>query len=73
MNVPRDPGLALDLLALALNLIREKHGGWMADAPETRDLITSMIDGGTDNEAQLVAMVELACGKRYNDKTPTFH
>ncbi|MDH4438939.1 MAG: hypothetical protein QE284_00955 [Rhizobium sp.] len=73
MNVPRDFGLAGDLLALALNTIREKHGGWMADAPETRNLIVAMIEGGTDNETGLVAMVELACGKRNALKPPTLH
>ena len=73
MNVPRDLGPARDLLAHALDRIRKKHGGWMADAPETRDLIASMINGGTDNEAQLVAMVELACRQCPASKPPTFH
>ncbi len=73
MNVHRDSGRARDLLALALHQIREKHGGWMADAPETKDLIAAMIESGTDDEVRLVAMVELACGKRNAEKPLTFH
>ncbi|MDH4442690.1 MAG: hypothetical protein QE284_20175 [Rhizobium sp.] len=73
MNAPRDSGRARDLLALALRRIRKKHGGWMADAPETHDLIAAMIESGTDDEARLVAMVEMACGKRSAGKPLTFH
>jgi hypothetical protein len=73
MNVTTDKGQAPDLMASALELIKARHGAWMADAPQVRDLIARMIDSGIRDEAELVGLVELSGGKRYDPATATFH
>jgi hypothetical protein len=73
MNVTTDKGQAPDLMASTLELIKARHGDWMADAPQVRDLIAEMIDSGMDDPAELVELVELSGGKRYDPATATFH
>lgn len=73
MNETTDCGSALDLMNRTLNLIKTRHGAWMADAPQTRDLIARMIDSGIRDAAELVGLVELSGGKRYDPTTATFH
>lgn len=73
MNETTDCGSSLDLMTRTLDLIKARHGDWMADAPQTRDLIARMIDSGIRDEAELAGLVELSGGKRYDPMTATFH
>lgn len=73
MNETTENGPMLDLMARTLERIKARHGDWMADAPQTRDLIAAMIDSGMSDVADLVELVALSGGKRYDPTTATFH
>ncbi|MFN3317571.1 MAG: hypothetical protein ACK43M_02425 [Allorhizobium sp.] len=62
-----------DLMVRTLELIKTRHGAWMANEPQTRVLIGTMIESGIADADDLVEMVELSGGKRYDPKTATFH
>lgn len=68
-----DRGQTLDLMARTLRMIEDRHGTWLAEAPQTRELVAEMIDSGITDEAELVELVELSGGKRYDPKTASFH
>lgn len=63
----------VDLMGRTLELIKTRHGDWMANEPQTRVLIGTMIESGIADADDLVEMVELSGGKRYDPKTATFH
>lgn len=73
MSKTTECGSPLDLMTRTLSMIKARHGDWMADAPQVRDLIARMIDSGIRDEAELVGLVELSGGKRYDPATATFH
>lgn len=73
MNKTRDSVPVLDLMGRALRMIKERHGAWMAEAPQTRELLAEMIVCGIREENTLVELVELSGGKGYDPKTATFH
>jgi hypothetical protein len=73
MNTTTDQGSQPALLARTLELMKARHGDWIANAPQTRDLIARMIDSGIRDEAELVGLFELSGGKRYDPATATFH
>lgn len=73
MSKTTECGSALDLMTRTLSMIKARHGDLMADAPQTRDLISQMIDSGMHDEAAMVSFVELSGGKRYDPKTASFH
>ncbi len=60
------------LIARAVRKVRKAHGSWMAREPNTRELIVEAVHSGIDQEDDLVELVEIAEGKRYDKTTATF-
>lgn len=61
------------LVERALDLLRELHGPRIADAPHTRELIHHMIAMGIADAVELVELVSVAGGKRYDPISARFH
>lgn len=60
------------LIARAVRRVRKVHGSWMARDPNTRELIVEAVQSGIDQEDDLVELVEIAEGKRYDKTTAKF-
>jgi hypothetical protein len=60
------------LIARAVRKVRSTHGSSVAKDPNTRGLIVELVQSGFDHEDDLVELVEIAVGKRYDKTTGTF-